>query len=276
MFADAAAPLYRDADSSLEGSGPPGGNESQSFTEGEDMSSQTSAAFARTGIVLVAALSAASTASGDVIVDQPQTSGLSAFISRVSPGGFPFTNRRVADNFTIAGSDRELTRITWWGGDESSTPDPDLNNLSGFNIRIYASNGSGGAPGTQLAEWNLTKSESAPVAVPGQLVGLLQAPMYRFSADIPAGTTLTSGNYWISIAASLFNVPDFDNEAWQWAGSTQTDTLIAQDRFDGQGFLIRTLAVRNAAFRIEADIVPAPASLAALLVAAWPRRRRAN
>lgn len=228
------------------------------------------------GVVVSVLLLAGSVANAEVIVEQAPTSGLSAFISRESPGGFPFTNRRVADNFNIAGSDRELRRITWWGGDESSTPDPDLVNLSGFNIRIYASNGAGGAPGTQLAEWNLTKSQSTPVAVPGQLVGLLQAPMYRFSADIPAGTTLTSGSYWISIAASLFNVPDFDNEAWQWAGSTQTDTLIAQDRFDGQGFLIRTLAVRNAAFRIEADVVPAPASLAALLVTVLPRRRRAT
>jgi hypothetical protein len=213
-----------------------------------------------------------------VILSQPQTSGGSALISLTQGGNaFGFANRRAADNFSFA-LPGEITGLRFWGGPESDQASPPLRNVQGFNIRIFDASGVDGAPGAALFDRSFTLGTGVTATqVPGQTVGLLGAPMFAFSVNEPISFTFAANTrYWLSVAAVRVNPVGATDEAWQWASHAGSDTLIAQDRFDGQGFLLRTLAVRNAAFEMRGTLVPTPgaAALLAFAGAIATRRRR--
>ena len=208
-----------------------------------------------------------------VVFSQLPTSGTAAGIS-VTTGGnpFAFADRRLADNFLPTFS-FALTGVRWWGGSETSAGDA-LSNISGFELSLYFDDITTPAtPAYDTFVIDLAEIDITPVA--GQTVGFLGAQMYQFEADI-LSSALPGEPLWISIAAILRNPASFTNEAFQWAASTPGDGLIAQDRFDGNGFQQQNLTNTNAAFEVLA-VVPGPGALGLVagagVVAA--RRRRA-
>lgn len=226
---------------------------------------------------VVATLALASVASAQsVILSQPQVSGTATSISLTEGGNtFGFANRRLADNFSFSDAGT-ITSLRWWGGNEDNTS-PTLTNIQGFNVSIFDGTGAAGAPGTPLFSQDFTLAQTSPTAVPGQTVGLLAAPMFSFSASLSAAFAF-SGNttYWLSVAAIRINPVGATDQAFQWAGTlaTNTDTLIAQDRFGGLGWQLQTLSRRNAAFELTGTVIPAPGSIALLAAGALFTRRR--
>lgn len=214
---------------------------------------------------------------GSVILFQqaPPVGGTAVSIS-ISTGGNPFSfaNRRAADNFTL-GDLSDVTSLRFWGGDESDAPSPPLRNLRGFNIQVFAADPVGN-PGPVLFDSGLVPlASTSPTREGTLLVGLNLAPMYRFDYTLPAPLRLQPDTtYFLSVAGVVFNPVDATNEAWLWAAGPVGDTNIWQDRFDGQGYLPRTLSRRNAAFVLSGVVVPEPGVLAVLPVGLLLLRRR--
>lgn len=236
----------------------------------------------RMSAFIVAALSALPLASlalagapNDLLYIQNPAQG-AAFISSTGPGGaFTFDDRRRAD--TIAPDfglplPARVYRIDWWGGDESDFPATPLANIASFNIRAY-SDFPPSAPATVIFDQTVSVSDLTITAT-GSTVGLLGAPEFRFSFE--SDTQLFGSNaQWISIAANYINPPDALSESFQWSGSIEGDSLIAQDVFDGAGFQVVSLARTNAAYALYGAVpTPGAASLLALAGLAAARRRR--
>ncbi len=223
-------------------------------------------------IVSVVALAAPVGFGQVTLVSQPREAFGFAGIS-VTTGNnvFGFANRRLADNFGLGGAVGVET-VRWWGGSETSAGDS-LSNLSGFEIAVFADDG--GLPGTAVFVETVSLADANPQQIPGEQQGLLQAAMYGFEADLSSAQSLAAGDYWISIAGIAVNPVDFTNEAFQWVESNPPgDGTIAQDRFDGDGFQLRTLSATDFAFELVG--IPAPGSVALLGFAgvAATRRRR--
>jgi len=231
--------------------------------------------FANVALFASLAAPAAASAAETLFTQSPPITGSAASIS-VSTGGnvFGFANRRAADNFILP-FPATLQHVTFWGGAESSEAVPQLANFAGWKIAIFTPDLLGN-PSTAIYTQDFLAVDITPTPLPGT-VGLLGAILHRFTANL--GTPLSldgSTPYFLSVSANLVNPVGFDDEAFQWAAASSPDTTIWQDRYDGSGFLPRTLTRRNAAFTLSGTIIPEPASLA-MLVALIPlttRRQR--
>jgi len=198
------------------------------------------------GGCVVGAVSAPASAQ-QTLYSQPRQAESIAFVSRTEPGGLSYTNRRVADGFVLPAGGR-MTRLRFWGGDQSAAATPDLGNVVRFNIRLFVD--AGEVPGQLVYEATVPIALAAPQML-SDLVGTLGAPMYQFEVAFAEPVPIFRGQfYWLSIGAELAAEPDGTNEAWTWCSSLYGDGSICQDRFDGLGFLNRGLSARNTAFEI--------------------------
>lgn len=221
--------------------------------------------------ILLAGVGQAS--AGDLLFSQPRQPGGVAGISLTTGGNvFSFANRRLADNFS-ASSGITIESVRWWGGSETSAGDS-LANLAGFEIEIYADNA--GLPGAPVFTESVSLGAAGATQIPGETQGILGAAMYQFEASLSIPAVLPAGDYWLSIAGDVINPVDFTNEAFQWVGSSvDSDGTIAQDRFDGQGYQLQTLSIRDTAFELIGVPTPGAAGVLAVAGLAAARRRRA-
>ncbi|TVQ63972.1 MAG: hypothetical protein EA378_00320 [Phycisphaerales bacterium] len=213
-------------------------------------------------------------ASAETIYAQLPSPGAGAISLAAPTSGFPFANRRRADNFAVA-NPVEIQAITFWGGDESNDPSVPLSNINGFNLEIY--DGSAGSPGSVLYTMSFSKNDF-DITSAGINVGLLNAPMFRFDLALPASIDLAAGDYFFSVGATLNNPVSFTTEAFQWAGSLPGDGIFFSDSFDGNGYQPLPGASRtNYAFEFTGVVIPTPATIPALAMAGLfaARRRRA-
>lgn len=214
-------------------------------------------------------------AAQDIVYSQPQSEGSAAISLTQGNNQFSFANRRRADNFSL--NDVSIIEtVRFWGGTESDFFGPaNLSNVAGFNIQIFSDQA--GLPGTLVAEQTVSLAGTGPMLT-GENVGLLNASMYQFEASLSTSVQLEAGTqYWISIAADLFNPVGISAEGWQWAGSQVGLTGIASRSFDGNGYSQQpNFAVQNLAFELGGRVVPSPggAALLSLTGLVAIRRRR--
>jgi hypothetical protein len=174
-------------------------------------------------------------------------------ISRNNTGGASYARRRIADNFTLA-APGALASIHFWGGDETDLPDAPNENVVAFNFRISDATGPDGGPGATLWEAARTLEFDMTRIPMGFTVGPLNAPEFEYRMQIVPPLQLPAGDYFLSVAAYHFdNNIDVDTETWQWSVAPgEGDGIIAQDRFDFQGMLLRTdIAGTDMAFTLD-------------------------
>lgn len=204
------------------------------------------------------------------LVDQQPAAGSAPISISTGNNVFSFANRRRADNFSL-GSASSIETIRFWGGNETNSSSS-LTNISGFQLTFYANDG--GAPGAVLADIAVGLAATSPTPT-GQLVGLLNAPMFEFTADLGSPLSLGAGDYFFSVAANVIRPVDFTNEAFQWAGSLPGDGVLFSDSFDGAGYTDASgFARTNLAFEFVGIPTPSSAAVLALAGIASTRRRR--
>lgn len=230
----------------------------------------------RCGAVVAALAVGASCASAGVFSlfsQEREPSGFSGI--SVTEGGNPFgfADRRLADNFMLP-SDSTVETVRWWGGNEANfAPNTELFNIEGFEVTFFSDDA--GAPGAEITTEVIPLADANATEIAGETQGILGAPMYSFEADLASSLSLSGGErLWISIAADLINPVDATNEAFQWVSSVPGDGLVAQDRFDGEGFLPRDLSATNFAFELIGVPSPGASALFALAGVGGMRRRR--
>lgn len=164
-------------------------------------------------------LSAGSALAADVVYEQ-NPAGPSLF--------GPFANfnhtvstQRVADNFSLA-TPAAVSQVVWWGWTYNNQLNQQgaLANIVAFDIRILASDGVAGAPGTVIYQ------ETIPiggVTVSNLAAGPLAGQTYRFEATFLSNVNLAAATqYWVAINAIVANTANSgDLFVWteQGAGS---------------------------------------------------------
>jgi hypothetical protein len=215
--------------------------------------------------------SLASATAGASLFAQLPVEGV-AGISRLTPNPpsnpTTFVNRQLADNFTLD-ADASIDLIRWWGGDETApgdnNPNPPLFNLLGFTLRVY-DEAPDGNPGNLVfqTQGSVGQTFSSISATPeGATVGLLFAERYRFERAIDPPLELEGNKrYFLVVAAQHFsNNLTVDNQlqTFLWASADPGDeTTIAQDRFDGDGLILRNLSITNTAFQLVGTPIETP------------------
>ena len=172
---------------------------------------------------------------------------------RNNSGGAGYANRRIADNFTLT-EEGPLAVIRFWGGDETDLPALPNDNIVAFNFRISDATGPDNGPGATLWEVARTMAFDVTLVPTGVTVGTLNAPEFAYRIEIVPPLILPPGDYFLSIGAYHYdNLIDADTETWQWSvASGPGDGVIAEDRFDLQGMLIRNDIVgTDMAFSLE-------------------------
>jgi hypothetical protein len=137
---------------------------------------------------------------------------LGGFDSQFS-GAVPESQRIVvADEFQLDRSTL-IDKITWWGSPRTFTADT-------FTVRLYADNG--GQPGAILQSFEaLDHVAETPtgdfVLPPDPEKGFDGIPEVQYSFDLPTSFSAAANTrYWFSV----FTVPAFDEEAWEWEDSS--------------------------------------------------------
>ncbi len=209
------------------------------------------------GFGAIAVFAGALTCSTPFYDQSPDPGGSAGHISRNNSGGSSFANRRIADDFTLA-TESPLAVIRFWGGNETDAPLPN-ENVVAFNFRISDAAGPNGGPGATLWEVARTIAFDTTFQPTGANVGTLNAPEFAYRVEIIPPLILPPGNYFLSIGAYHFdNIIDADTETWQWSVAPGAGNgVIAEDRFDQQGMLVRTdITGTDMAFTLE-ELTPA-------------------
>jgi hypothetical protein len=181
------------------------------------------------------------------------------YFSDGAPG--QFYSQRTADDF-LAPAAAEITGIDWFGLAESAAGS-DLQNVTAFDVAVYAS--AAEAPGALLWSAQFATAATLPAEV-GVTPGLVS--VYQHSVVVAPPLPVTAGTrYWLSIGAVAAD-PQGDAYAWHFATDAY-NTVAAFDYFDGLGWESFS-GQHDLAF----TIVPEPTSFLAVLLAAAACRRR--
>lgn len=207
-----------------------------------------------------------SVASGQVLFSQPNDRPTQqSFISGVSG---QFIDDTFADDFSLAGSGPlTITGVRFWGGSQNFSS-VEIGNVAAFRIAIFS--GTTAAVGSQLLSVDIPRGATNQVAT-GQTIfgGGIQ---YEHTLALPTALTgLSSGTYWVSIAAVL-TAPFSDQ--WVWSGSNAGNLINATNFNDGFGFTVFNPTFNDLAFEIIG--IPSPGSVAVLALSGVLgfRRRR--
>ena len=183
----------------------------------------------------------------------PNAAGSLGHISRNNTGGASYAHRRIADDFTLL-EEGPIAVVRFWGGDETDAPAIPNENVVAFNIRFSAADGPGGGPGTTIYEIARTLEFDTTAEPTGQAVGTINAPESAYRIEIVPPLILPAGTYFFSVGAYHFdNIIDADTETWQWSiAPGPGNSIIAEDRFDQMGMLLRTdITGTDMAFTLE-------------------------
>jgi len=177
-------------------------------------------------------------------------------------------NFKHADDFVLA-SDAEINRVVWWGQSSRHRFD-DLTNFDTFQIEFFEAEDVGGdwMPGALLAVEVFDLVETAPTET-GRLTPN-GAKEYRHETTLTAPFAADAGErYFIAVSAGMIET-NSPSDAWQWQDADLHDGWSVTYSWAGDTWT--GFQDSDSAFELYA--VPAPATIAPLLVALLGSRRR--
>lgn len=179
------------------------------------------------------------------LVTQSSVGDGRGLVSEDTPGSF--FSVRTADEFVLT-QDSWLTGMVWLGFSESFVDQDDLQNASGFTVRVYEASASDGLPGPILMQETLPVTQTSPVftGVRGLSGGKEFRHQVTFGAPVPLAANTV---YWVSVGVNLIVLED---DSWLWSRSLQGNQQCARDQLlDETGFvLINTGTDRDVAFTL--------------------------
>jgi hypothetical protein len=220
-----------------------------------------------TGLAVMLALIGGNLANGDVIFDNGVPDLGNA--GRSDFNGVPNSVAQMADDFSLAPGQSEVTDAHWWGiYHDASTPSvPDA-----FTIRIFEDSGGvpEASPLVSLAIGSVSRSPTGDT--------IAESDVYAYSAQFAPISLLANTTYWLSIVNDTSGDDD-DNWYWAMSGSFIDDGHSALRSTDEDSWTENVYA--EFAFQLTNDVIPEPSTLVTLggllgigLIGAWWRRKR--
>lgn len=209
-----------------------------------------------------AAVFVSSSSFGAVLFSQPNVTADGFFSDSASyPPGVTFMQQAVADNFSL-GTASTIHQVVFWGSSENVFT-PGLGNFTQFHVQIY------NASFSSLFSAFVPVAALTPVATGN--VNSAGGQEHRFTYN--TAITLGAGSYWLHVGAIYSNPV---NDAFIWSSANGNGISAFKD-LSGMGpWTPWPNGGLDQAFELRGDVVPEPASLAALGLGALAllRRRR--
>jgi MYXO-CTERM domain-containing protein len=217
-----------------------------------------------TTIALLAAATATTVASADLIYENLPTSTLGSISESFSSNGSYAFGQSCAQRFSVEDS-YNLSSLSWWGSSQNFSGG-DLSNFSAFEVVIWNADFS-----AQVTSFNI--SLGSITTTPTGLNNFFGSPEYQFSAAING--VLGAGVYNINIGAVMANGQG-DEFIWS-AGAEQTGRFFTSPSNPWGTWKELPPGIGDDGFgsvRLEGSLVPAPGAIALLGLAGLVGRRR--
>lgn len=199
---------------------------------------------------------------GAVLFSQPNLSPDGFFSDSASyPPGVTFYQQAMADDFSL-GTASTIHQIVFWGSSENVLT-PGLGNFTHFHLQVYD------ASFSSLFSAFVPVAALTPTAT-GNLNGV-GGQEHRFTYN--TAITLGPGSYWLHVGAIYSNPV---NDAFIWSSANGNGISSFKDLAIAGPWTPFPNGELDQAFELRGDVVPEPASMAALGLGALAllRRRR--